>query len=414
MPPSAAFPWIDPIPRPVLLVALDDGRIAFANRRAREKLGTTAQPGPAAAFFSEPGDLAHLLETTRTGPARLDRTALHSAAGARAWCRVEAERTLIEGREYALLSLDEAQDDPAHGFPDPRSAWWRAMFDQAGIGIVLLDATGRLLDANPRWLELFGYTWDDARALRPSTSLDQGRIGALLRGEIAQYRVEQAYVRQDGTPFWGDLSVGALRDAEGAARYVVGFLLDITARKRAEDQLHEANEHLEMRLLENQRLQEQLAGFAVRDGLTGLFNRHYLEATLHRELNRVGREDQPLSVVAMKIDQRAGDPALKTVAGLLQSQMRGADLACRYGDAVFVAVLPGAPLMNAARRAESWRAAVEALAIDHAGQTLRCTLSIGIAEYPRHGLSGEQLLAQADNALHLAQAAGRNRVMAWG
>ncbi|SMF96340.1 PAS domain S-box-containing protein/diguanylate cyclase (GGDEF) domain-containing protein [Methylomagnum ishizawai] len=410
MPPSAAFPWIDPIPHPVLLVALDGGRAAFANRRAREKLGTTAQPGPAAAIFSEPDDLARLLETARTGPARLDRVALKSAEGTHVWCRVEAERTVIEGREYALLTLADAQDAPA----DPRSALWRAVFDQAGIGIVLLDAAGRFLDANPRWLELFGYTWDDARALRPSASLDQGRIGALLRGETAQYRVEQAYVRQDGTPFWGDLSVGALRDAEGAARYVMGFLLDITAHKRAEDQLHEANERLEMQLLENQRLQEQLAGLAIRDGLTGLFNRRYMEATLHRELSRVGRDNQPLSIVAMQIDQRTGDPLLKTVAGLLHSQMRGADLACRYDDAVFVAVLPGAPLLNAARRAESWRTAVEALAIDHAGETLCCTVSIGIAEYPRHGLSGDQLLAQADSALRLAQEAGRNRVVTWG
>lgn len=426
MPPSPALSWIDPIPCPVLIIGLDDGRVAWANRRAREQLGTTSQPGSAAALFGEPAELARLLDAARAqGRATQDPMVLKSVTGTKLRCRVEAESTQIEGRDFALLTLADTPAPQALDLAgDKLRDLWRGVFDQAGVGIVLLDAECRFVEANRHWLDLFGHDPENLRSLCP---LGQDRahhpISALLRGETHQYRTEQCYVSRDGVPFWGDLAVSVLRDSQGAPVFIVGFLLDITARKRAEEELLESNERLEMRLLENQQSQTQLAGLAVRDASTGLFNRRYMETTLRRELSRAGRENSPLSLVVMHVDhfdalndrhgERAGDHTLKTLAGLLQSKMRSEDVACRSEGEEFVAILPGAPLMSAAQRAESWRGAVEAFAFEYAGVPLRCTLSIGVSEFPRHGLSGNELLAQAASALYMAEQAGRNRVMVW-
>jgi diguanylate cyclase (GGDEF)-like protein/PAS domain S-box-containing protein len=305
---------------------------------------------------------------------------------------------------------------------------WKTLFDRAGVGIILLDRHCRFLDANRRWFDMFGYTAEELRSLEARMLAGEGRYAkpsdqfeALLRGEIDQYRTEKGYVRKDGTTFWGDLSVSVLRDGAGAPMYVLGFLIDISDHKRAEEKLQEANEQLEQQLSENQALQARLRDLAVRDSLTGLFNRRYMEETLKRELSRAARDRTALSLVMIDIDRfktlndtyghQAGDRVLKELAALLQSQMRGEDIACRYGGEEFVAILPGASLRDAAQRAESWRRAFMALRIPYEEQLLGCTLSMGIAEYPRHGLTGSELLFQADSALYMAKRAGRNRVV---
>ena len=417
----------------MLLIAMDNHRLVFANRRARDRLGIAAEPKfKAATIFVEPGDLARLLESSAAnGKAELPHAAFFGADGSRLWFRVEAERVDIGECQYAMIALGEAPASATEIDLDGTRAPWRAIFDKAGVGIVLLDAECRFLEANPRWIEMFGFNPEDMRLLRrgtitPNKDLDRSdnRIGALLRGEIDQYRAEKSYVSKDGLPFWGDLSVGVLRDGQDTPAFVIGFLLDITSRKRAEEQLHETNEQLEMQLLENQKLQEKLSDMAVRDPLTGLFNRRYMEETLRRELSRAARDDGPLSLVIMDIDHfkhlndthghQAGDHVLKTLASLLLSQMRSEDVACRYGGEEFVAILPGAPLAAAAQRAESWRSALEALAMEYEGALLKCTLSVGVSEFPRHGISGDELLSHADSGLYMAKRAGRNRVMIWG
>lgn len=424
---STAIPWIEPLPSPILLVALDDARHVQANQRARARLGLAGGPCFAAtALFAEDHEPGHLLKALRhaghTGPGQM---LLKNGDGSRAWFPFEAQQTEAAGRAYALIALGEPHE--AHK-PAPHGVPWQAAFDKAGVGIVLMDAECRFLNANQHWLDMFGYRAEELRALRHHDLPQyrdpfrfEDRMAALLRGEIEQYRAEKCYVSKAGLPFWGDLSVSALRDPQGGPLLIIGFLLDITARKRAEEQLHEANDLLEMRLLENLELQEQLSELAVRDALTGIFNRRYMEETLRRELSRTARECIPLSVVLMDIDHfkqlndahghLAGDEMLKAMAGMLTRQMRSEDVACRYGGEEFVAILPGAPLEVAAQRAESWRAAFAALAVKHGENVLSGTLSLGVSEFPRHGTSADELLAQADGALYLAKRSGRNRVM---
>jgi len=175
--------------------------------------------------------------------------------------------------------------------------------------------------------------------------------------------------------------------------------------------------------LANLRLRETLRNQAIRDPLTGLFNRRYLEETMERELNRARRQKIPLSVIMMDLDHfkqyndtfghSAGDELLSALGILLRSQIRGEDIACRYGGEEFLLILSGTPVAIALERAESLRLAVKAMHT-HYQDMKPATLSLGVAVYPEHGDTALHLIQAADAALYRAKKAGRDRVMAAG
>jgi diguanylate cyclase (GGDEF)-like protein len=173
--------------------------------------------------------------------------------------------------------------------------------------------------------------------------------------------------------------------------------------------------------LANLRLQEALRQQAIRDPLTGLFNRRYAEETLERELARSTRLRQPLALVMVDVDHfkrfndtfghDAGDLVLRSLGELLRSQLRTADIACRHGGEEFLLVLPDTSVEVALARAQQIREACSLLHLVHNGQPLGAvTLSLGVAVMPTHGDSAETLLSVADAALYKAKHAGRDRV----
>jgi diguanylate cyclase (GGDEF)-like protein len=181
------------------------------------------------------------------------------------------------------------------------------------------------------------------------------------------------------------------------------------------------NERLQAQLAENMALQAKLRDEAIRDPLTGLFNRRYLEETLGRELSRAGREQSSLSLAMMDIDHfkrlndihghAAGDVVLRSLAALLRDYTRTEDVVCRYGGEEFVVVLPATSLPNAMQRMEQLRAAIESLRVQHEQMVLQNTISIGIAVFPVHGKTSKELLQAADTSLYEAKGNGRNRVV---
>lgn len=173
----------------------------------------------------------------------------------------------------------------------------------------------------------------------------------------------------------------------------------------------------------NLRLRSSLRARSIRDSLTGLFNRRYLEETLDRETQRATRVLGSVGVIMFDIDHfkefndryghAVGDRVLRTVAEVAQSLTRSEDVVCRYGGEEFTVVMPGAE-EAAVERAEQLRTAIERTYVDHDDRRLSVTSSFGVASFPRDGLNAESVLRAADAALYRSKKGGRNRVTVAG
>lgn len=170
------------------------------------------------------------------------------------------------------------------------------------------------------------------------------------------------------------------------------------------------------------KLREALRNRSVRDPLTKLFNRRYLDETMARELSNCQRSGRSLGMIMLDIDHfkkyndthghDAGDFVLVEVATLLQSKLRAGDIACRYGGEELVLVMPGASKEIAAQRAEQMRVAIENHEFIYKDKNLSgVTASFGVASYPANGDTHSRLVKCIDDALYEAKTEGRNRVV---
>jgi diguanylate cyclase (GGDEF)-like protein len=162
---------------------------------------------------------------------------------------------------------------------------------------------------------------------------------------------------------------------------------------------------------------------SMRDPLTGLWNRRYLEETMSRELPRARRMNQAIGVIVLDLDHfkmlndtfghDAGDFVLARVGELLRHATRESDIACRFGGEEFGVILPGATLTATRNKAEAIRAAYSAMNLEFDGEPLgNLTLSAGVASLPAGKQDWAQVMRTADKALYTAKQAGRNRVIA--
>ena len=186
------------------------------------------------------------------------------------------------------------------------------------------------------------------------------------------------------------------------------------------DLLPQAAEPLSLALA-NLRLRQDLRNQSIRDPLTGLFNRRYLEESLTREISRCTRRGLPLAVLMFDVDHfkafndrhghPGGDALLAAFGHLLQAHCRNEDIPCRFGGEEFTLILPEATQEVATTRAQALLAATEALEVTHHGVALsKVTTSVGLAMLPAHGTTATALVGAADAALYRAKAEGRNRL----
>jgi len=173
--------------------------------------------------------------------------------------------------------------------------------------------------------------------------------------------------------------------------------------------------------LANLKVRDTLHEQSIRDPLTGLYNRRFLEEFLLRELARADRKKHALSVITLDIDHfkrindtlghGAGDVVLRRVGLLLQGYVRESDIACRVGGEEFSLLLPEASMQIAAQRAENIRGGVHDLRLKYDGHNLgSITISLGVAAFPEHGTTPDALVRAADQALYDAKSRGRDRV----
>jgi diguanylate cyclase (GGDEF)-like protein len=174
--------------------------------------------------------------------------------------------------------------------------------------------------------------------------------------------------------------------------------------------------------LANLKLREVLRNQSIRDPLTGLFNRRYLEETLNREVHRAARTKRSISAVMLDLDyfkrfndgfgHQAGDMLLKEIASVIQARVRAGDLACRYGGEEFALILFETDMTGAHKCVETIREAIKHLTLQYRGGTLdSVTISAGIASFPAHGDNPDDIMRAADDALYRAKKAGRDRIV---
>jgi diguanylate cyclase (GGDEF)-like protein/PAS domain S-box-containing protein len=271
--------------------------------------------------------------------------------------------------------------------------------------------------------EIYGLRPEDVKDdMAPLHNLahpdDRPRIEATIAESartMAPFRVEFRVCRPGLPERWIDARSVADREADGGILWY-GLMLDITERNVLDRQLAERKRVEE----ELRALQAELREQTIRDPLTGLYNRRYLDETLRRELARAERNGHPLNILMVDVDHfkqlndtyghPAGDEVLRLLGGLLQNHARSSDIPCRYGGEEFVLVLPDMSPEAARERAELVRRDFADLRIAFGGTEIAATLSIGVSSYPGHGKTADELIRAADLALYEAKQSGRNRV----
>ena len=305
--------------------------------------------------------------------------------------------------------------------------FYHDLFDNNHAIKLLIDTgDGSIVRANRAAADFYGCSLEQLQAININqlSTMPQTEIDTILNNTIRGVKSEFLDEHHLANGEMRDVQVFAGLVTLRGRRLNYAIVQDITARRRAETALRNANEQLAAQIIQVRKLQDELREQSVRDALTGLYNRRYLNETIERELARAAREQVPLSVIMADIDHfkaindtyghQIGDQVLIEVAKIFGVCTRPSDIVCRYGGEEFLIVLPGVDIALAEQRAEEIRSmcADLRLATDPRG-LLRVFLSLGVTSYPLQSTDAVELLAKADQAMYTSKRKGRNRVTRW-
>ncbi|MHB8136267.1 MAG: diguanylate cyclase [Anaerolineaceae bacterium] len=289
---------------------------------------------------------------------------------------------------------------------------YRRLFEAAQDGILILDAkTGAIKDVNPFLEKLLGYTEDEFISKKlwevgafKDIKASKNAFLALQKNEYIRYK-DLPLRAKNGQLIQVEFVSNVYK--EGHEKVIQCNIRDITERKQVQDAL----------LKSEAVLREQ----SVRDGLTGLFNRRYMEETLRREINRAARKNYTLGVMMLDIDHfktindsfghKAGDLVLREFSKMISRNIREDDIACRYGGDEFIIVLPDTSLQITCERAEQILSLTKQLQMHIEEQVGGITASIGVSFFPDNGITKADILRTVDMALFCAKNNGRDRVI---
>ncbi|WP_052124116.1 GGDEF domain-containing protein [Ureibacillus manganicus] len=294
---------------------------------------------------------------------------------------------------------------------------FKAIFEFVPIGIALIDNNSRPIISNKKLQEMLGYTEAELSTMtfKDFSYLDDAQtnmklLNELVAGKIDHYVLEKRYIRKNGDILWGNVTTTLFPDIENSATYAIGMVNDITEKKCAEQQLHEAFEEAKLR--------------SKRDGLTDIANRRYFDEYVQSEFNKAIQTKTPLSIIMLDIDyfkqyndtygHLHGDEVLKQVAKAIETTLCGSsDLVARYGGEEFVILLPNTDLANAKYVAEKVRLTIKNLAIPHEASNIdpHLTVSLGVSTIDGECKIANDLISRADYALYEAKENGSNQVV---
>jgi diguanylate cyclase (GGDEF)-like protein/PAS domain S-box-containing protein len=288
-------------------------------------------------------------------------------------------------------------------------------------GVLVLDIQNRIVDINPAMENFIEGKISSYLGKNAFDVFQPWMEKADLFLEKTETRLELK-VPKDPSRYL-DLQITPLNDR---GQLISGHLMvfrDITESKQVEKRLRYVNDRLQGQLIEIGLLQSKLREQAIRDPLTDIFNRRYLDETLEREISRAARENYPVCVIMVDIDHfkqvndtyghEAGDLVLKAIARTLSEHSRRGDFACRYGGEEFLVVLPNISLETACERAQDLRTSLTLLRVPYEYHSLSVTISMGVACFPENGQTRHALLRAADQAMYAAKEAGRDHILSY-
>ncbi|HEY1370315.1 MAG TPA: EAL domain-containing protein [Gaiellaceae bacterium] len=286
-------------------------------------------------------------------------------------------------------------------------ARFQTIFERAPIGIVRVDAEGRLVEANPAQEQMLGYTAAELAEMsfadytHPDDVEHNVRLfGELMRGERDSYQLEKRSWRKDGELIWSQITSALERHEDGTPAFAVSMIEDITERKRAEEALRrqaEVNEHQ-----------------ALHDSLTGLANRTLFRDRIEQAVLAAQRENTTIAVLLLDLDRfkeindslghHAGDLVLTELGRRLEGVVRASDTVARLGGDEFGLLLPKhCERVDIEHVVERILAALETPIMLH-DLPLTVEASIGVSLYPEHASDVDELLQRADVAMYTAKA----------
>jgi|GEM_PF-533150 len=419
-------------PFPIAVARLSDAAMLYGNPALLALLGVDPErltSHPAGDFYAAKEERDLLMEVVRQQGRAEAELRLRTIDGREIDVMAAMRGTRFAGEPAVITSMVDisARKAAAAALRDSQERY-RQLFEAESDALLLIEnETGRILEANAAASRLYGYTSDELRAMcnhellaDPETTQHTSRstpvdFETVVRIPLRHHR------RHDGSAIPVEITA---RFFELGGRGVhIAAIRDISAHLATESALRDANSRLSQHLAEIEALQSTLQEQALRDPLTRLYNRRFLEEACARELARAQREGYPVALAIFDLDRfkrindtyghAAGDEVLIAVAELLQQKARVSDVACRYGGEEFVLLLPRIALAEARVRVEELRQACAERTVVFGSFGLSVTLSAGIAAYPAHGLTAREIIARADDALYRAKNAGRNRVEAW-
>ena len=284
--------------------------------------------------------------------------------------------------------------------------------------VFVVDAHDRVLDANPMAQKALGKSLDEIIGKDPLEVFVNWP--QLINRFLTSDETHEEIQIPGDPPRILEIDISPLYNQFNRLEGRVIVAHDITEHTWLENDLKYANEALIKQLEEINKLRDELQEQAIRDPLTNAYNRRYLSDFLDKEVARAERENTPVTVVIMDMDNfkqfndsyghKCGDVVLQAMAIFLIDHSRRGDVVCRYGGEEFVILMPNISHEIGFERAEMWRQDFSESVIDFEGMKLFATFSAGVATFPQHGLTGDAILQAADNALYRSKDAGRNRV----
>jgi diguanylate cyclase (GGDEF)-like protein/PAS domain S-box-containing protein len=322
--------------------------------------------------------------------------------GRRRWMETHAVPMQAHG-ELALLAV--TRDISERKLAEEKIQLAASVFSTSREGILITTADGTIIDVNDAFTQITGYSRDDALGKNPSM-LSSGKQDKVIYEALWHSLISTGYWfgelwnrHKSGEVYAENLSISAVRDAEGVTRHYVGLFSDITSSKMHAQQL------------------ERIAHY---DALTGLPNRVLLSDRLQMAMTQAQRREQQLAVAFLDLDgfkavndkqgHEAGDQLLVALASHMKRTLRDGDTLARLGGDEFVAVLVDLADVKACQLLLSRLLTAAAQPIQYGDYQLQVSASLGVTFYPQNeDIDADQLLRQADQAMYQAKLAGKNR-----